>query len=197
MEAKTLIFIGPQGSGKGTQVELLKKKLNQIDGEHFITHIETGKPFRELAAAGGYTADVVKNLINNGKFVPNVITNAFVVDEFVKEHVQGAHIILDGYPRNREQAEVCDELFQFYGRHNVEVIHLDTAKEVVVERMLARGREDDTETAIEERLAQYERVTKPLLTYYNEQSNAIVHDIDGGQTIEAVQAKLCQVLNLK
>jgi adenylate kinase len=164
--------------------------------EHFITHIETGKPFRELAAAGGYTADVVKALINHGKFVPNVITNAFVVGEFVNEHVEGAHIILDGYPRNRAQAEACNELFQFYGREQIDIIHLDTAQAVVVERMLARGREDDTEEAIAERLRQYEQVTKPLLAYYAQQPHTTVHNINGAQTIEAVHAELLHVLKL-
>lgn len=197
MEPKTIIFIGPQGSGKGTQVDLLKETLAKVDPERFINHVQTGKPFRELAAAGGYTAEVVKNLIDNGKFVPDVLTNAFVVNEFVNQHVEGAHILLDGYPRNEEQAVQCNELFAFYGRKEVDVIHLNTEESVVVERMLARGREDDTKEAIAERLRKYREVTEPLLDFYRSQEGATVHEIDGGQTIEEVQAALAKALNIK
>lgn len=196
MQPKTIIFIGPQGCGKGTQVDLLKEKLVEIDKERFITHIQTGKPFRDLAAAGGYTAEVVKNLINKGNLVPDVLTNAFVVNEFVNEHVEGAHIILDGYPRNEEQAKACNELFSFYERPDIDVIHLDTKEDVVVERMLERGRDDDTKEAIAKRLAQYHAVTEPLLDFYSKQENVTVHNIDGGKTIEEVQAELFKALGI-
>lgn len=196
MEAKTIIFIGPQGGGKGTQVDLLKETIAKVDPERFINHVQTGKPFRDLAAAGGYTAEVVKNLIDNGKFVPDVLTNAFVVNEFVNQHVEGAHILLDGYPRNEFQATQCNELFALYNRTKLDIVHLDTPKEVVVERMLARGRADDTEAAIEERLQQYHKVTEPLLDFYNRQDGVTVHVVDGGQTIAEVQKTLCQVLKI-
>lgn len=196
MEAKTIIFIGPQGSGKGTQVDLLKSKIAKVDPERFINHVQTGKPFRELASAGGYTAEVVKKLIDNGKFVPDVLTNSFVVKEFVDQHVEGAHIILDGYPRNEAQAIACNELFALYQRTNIDVVHLDTEESVVVERMLARGRTDDTKEAIAERLRRYKEATEPLLELYKEQANATVHDIDGGQSIEAVQTTICQALKI-
>jgi adenylate kinase len=197
MKPKTIIFIGPQGSGKGTQVDLLKEAIAKADPAHFINHVQTGKPFRELAEAGGYTAEVVKKLIENGQFVPDVLTNAFVVNEFVNQHVEGAHIILDGYPRNEAQAIQCNELFDLYGRAHIDVIHLDTAESVVVERMLARGRSDDTKDAIAERLRRYREVTAPLLDFYTELETATVHNIDGGQTIEAVQKDVAKVLNIK
>lgn len=196
MEAKTVIFIGPQGSGKGTQVELLKETLAKVDPNRFINHVQTGKPFRDLAEAGGYTAELVKDLIDNGKFVPDVLTNAFVVTEFVGQHVEGAHILLDGYPRNEAQAKQCNELFAFYDRKHIDVIHLATDKEVVTERMLSRGRADDTKPAIEERLRRYHTVTEPLLDLYREQENTTVHEIDGGQSIQEVQKALKQALKI-
>lgn len=196
MEAKTIIFIGPQGSGKGTQVDLLKSTIAKVDPERFINHVQTGKPFRELAAAGGYTAEVVKNLIDNGKFVPDVLTNAFVVNEFVDQHVEGAHIILDGYPRSIEQAVVCNELFSLYNRNKIDIVHLDTEEAVVVKRMLSRGRADDTEEAIAERLRKYQEVTEPLLDFYSKQDNVTVHVVDGGQSIEEVQAAINKALKI-
>ncbi len=196
MEPKTIIFIGPQGSGKGTQVNLLKKTITEVDPERFINHVQTGRPFRELATTGSYTAEVVKKLIDNGKFVPDVLTNAFVVKEFVDQHVSGAHVMMDGYPRNEEQAIECNELFALYNRQNIDVIHLDTEESVVIERMQERGRKDDTEVAIAERLRKYRSVTEPLLDFYRKQDNATVHVIDGGQSMEDVQKELCTVLKI-
>jgi adenylate kinase len=196
MQAKTIIFIGPQGSGKGTQVELLKTTLATVDPERFINHVQTGKPFRELAAAGGYTAELVKNLIDNGKFVPDVLTNAFVVKEFVDQHVEGAHILFDGYPRNEAQAMVCNQLFEVYNYQHIDVIHLNTPEAVVIERMLARGREDDTEVAIAERLRRYRERTEPLLEFYRNQEKATVHVIDGGAPVETVQSAIHTALGI-
>lgn len=196
MQAKTIIFIGPQGSGKGTQVELLKTTLATVSPERFINHVQTGKPFRELAAAGGYTAELVKNLIDNGKFVPDVLTNAFVVKEFVDQHVEGAHILFDGFPRNEAQASVCNQLFEVYNCQHIDVIHLNTPEAVVIERMLARGREDDTEVAIAERLRRYRERTEPLLEFYRNQENATVHSINGGEPVEVVQATIHKALGI-
>lgn len=196
MQPKTIIFIGPQGSGKGTQIEHLKQKLSTVDAERFITHIQTGKPFRELAAAGGYTADIIKKLLADGQLVPNVLTNAFVVQEFVNQHVEGAHVIFDGYPRDTEQAHICLELFELYNRTAIDVVYLDTEESVVVERMLERGRDDDTEEIIAERLRQYREYTEPLLDFYGEQSNMTVHTINGGGTEEEVQAAIQAALKL-
>ena len=196
MEPKTIIFIGPQGSGKGTQIDRLKEKLVALDASRSITHVQTGKPFRDLAAAGGYTADVVKNLINTGKLVPNVLTNALVAQEFMRQHVEGAHIIFDGYPRDEEQAKVCNELLALYGRMSFDVIHLDTAESVVIERMLARGREDDTEAVISERLRQYRAVTEPLLDFYRAQSGVTVHSVDGAATEAEVQMAIVAALQI-
>lgn len=196
MEPKTIIFIGPQGSGKGTQIERLKEKLSALDSNRSITHIQTGKPFRDLAATGGYTADVVKNLINAGKLVPNVLTNALVAQEFMRQHVEGAHIIFDGYPRDEEQAKVCNELLALYGRMTFDVIHLDTAESVVIERMLARGREDDTQDVISERLRQYRSVTEPLLDFYRAQPGVMVHSVDGAGSETEVQTAIATALNI-
>lgn len=196
MKPITAIFIGPQGSGKGTQIELLKAQLTAHDPDQRITHIQTGKPFRDLAATGGYMAEVVKGLINSGTLVPNVLTNALVVHEFIEQHTKDAHIVFDGYPRDAEQAAVCSELFALCGRDSLQIVHLDTSTPVVVERMLERGRADDTEAIIEERLRQYHAVTEPLLEFYRAQPTATVHSINGDGTEDEVHQAIATALNL-
>lgn len=197
MQPLTVIFIGPQGSGKGTQVDMLISELGRADANHPITHIQTGKPFRELAEQGGYTAQVVKSLIESGALVPNVITSAFVVQEFVKNHEKGAHVIFDGYPRDIEQAKTCDEIFKLYNRGTVSVIYLDTAEDVVTERMLRRGRSDDNEAAIKERLRQYHAVTEPLIAYYESRPDTNVYRIDGGADMPTVKRDILAALGIQ
>lgn len=196
MEAKTIIFIGPQGSGKGTQIDALITKLQAVDSDRSITHIQTGKPFRELAAKGGYAADVVKGLIQSGTLVPNVLTNALVVQDFVNQHTNDAHVIFDGFPRDTEQAQVCDELFTLFSREHVDIVYLDTAEEVVMERMLKRGRDDDTEAVIAHRLQQYRNNTEPLIAFYKERPQTTVHVIDGARTEEEVQTAIFAALTI-
>jgi adenylate kinase len=196
MQPLTIIFIGPQGSGKGTQIELLRERLLAQPTVLPITHIQTGVPFRELAATGGYTATVVKELVENGKLVPNVLTNAMVVNEFIRQHQQGAHVLFDGYPRDIDQAKTCEDIFTLYHRSNVHVIYLDTPEDVVTARMLERGRNDDTEAVIAERLRQYKAVTEPLITYYEQRPNTTVHRINGAATVAEVQAAIATALTL-
>ena len=114
----------------------------------------------------------------------------------MRQHVEGAHIIFDGYPRDEEQAKVCNELLALYGRMSFDVIHLDTAESVVIERMLARGREDDTEAVISERLRQYRAVTEPLLDFYRAQSGVMVHSVDGAGTEAEVQMAIVAALQI-
>ncbi len=196
MQALTVIFIGPQGSGKGTQVDMLKEQLSAIGEFRPITHIQTGKPFRELAAQGGYTAGLVKDLVENGKFVPNILTNSFVVQEFVKMHEADAHVLFDGYPRDIEQARFCEDIFTLYSREKVSVIYLDTPEDVVTERMLKRGRTDDTEETIKERLRQYKAVTEPLVQYYESRPNTVVHRISGASDVDTVKYAISSALGI-
>ena len=195
MEPKTIIFIGPQGSGKGTQVEQLLKHLKATDHAP-IVHVQTGQGFRALREEGGYTAERVVDLIDHGELVPDFITNAFVVDQLRVEMTEAAHIVMDGFPRNLSQAQFIDDVLAFYMRNEVMVIHLDTEESVVIKRMKARGRKDDTDEGIAERLRLYKEMTEPVLNFYEERDGAEVIDIDGGQTIEAVSEEVKNALGL-
>lgn len=98
-------------------------------------------------------------------------------------------MVLDGSPRTLEQARWLVEKVKQYGLKATAVIHLNASKEVVKKRLLARGRPDDHEEAINERFSEYESKIKPILDYLKSQGYK-VYDINGEQTKEAVEEEI-------
>lgn len=194
MQPHTILFIGPQGSGKGTQVAAVATYLRE-QGTVPVEQIETGTPFRELAQRGGFAATLVKDLIEHGRFVPPVITNALVMRELVDRLTPECHLLLDGYPRDIDQAHTLEEALQFFKRPHLTVFHLDTPDEVVIGRMRGRGRSDDTEEAIAERLRLYHSVTEPLVSYYQARPETTFIAIDGAESIAAVTRTIVAALS--
>lgn len=196
MQPHTIIFIGPQGSGKGTQVTELVKYLEREDPAHTVLEVQTGKGFRALAETGSYTSLRVKNLLEHGKLVPDFLTEAIVVSQLIAELTNESHIVMDGFPRNLEQAKFVDNLLGFYLRDQISVVYLETPEEIVRERMLARGRSDDTEESIAERLRLYHEMTEPLLEHYQHRPQTEFVKVDGAQTVEAVQKAIRKGLGI-
>ena len=187
METKTIIFIGPQGSGKGTQVKKLINYIKSQDNSKTFLEVQTGKSFRDLAEGESYTSFRIKDILNNGGLVPNFLTQAIVVNQLIRDLSSETHLIMDGFPRNLEQARFIDDLLAFYLRENISVVYLDTPDDVVRKRMLARGRSDDTEVSINERLRLYTEMTEPLLDYYRSRGNTEFVTVDGAKTVMEVQ----------
>jgi len=185
MKPQTIIFIGPQGSGKGTQVREVTKHLQEHSGQP-VTNIETGKAFRRLAEEGGFTAQRVKELLAEGKMVPNFLTKAFVVKFLIRNLTPETHITMDGFPRNLVQVKFIDDLMEFYKRSGITVVYLDVAEEVVRERMAARGRNDDTPDLIDERLRLYRENTLPIVAAYQARDDINFIHVDGTLPIPAV-----------
>ncbi len=191
--AHTILFIGPQGSGKGTQVAAVANYLRAHDSVS-VEQIETGTPFRELAERGGFAAALVKELIEHGQFVPNVITNALVMQELVDRLTPECHVLLDGYPRDLDQAHTLEAALTFFKRPRLTVFHLDTPDEVVIARMKGRGRSDDTDVAIAERLRLYHTATEPLVAYYRSRPETTFVTVNGAESIESVTRQLVATL---
>ena len=196
MTPKTIIFIGPQGSGKGTQVELLQHTLASNSDSAAVVDIQTGRLFRALATQGTYAGARVGELINTGKLVPDTFTNAMWIADMKDRLTADAHLLIDGFPRTLVQAAVVDEMMEFFARTDVQIINLDTPQAVVIERMMERGRDDDTPEYIKERLSQYHSDTLPVLAYYREKSHVTVHDINGAHTPEGVHAAICAAIGV-
>lgn len=197
MTPKTIIFIGPQGSGKGTQIDRLDQVLKEQDPTKRVVDIQTGRRFRAMAASGeGYTEKRIQETLNSGILQPLFLSTVLWGDA-MRTHVdEECNLLIDGFPRVLNEAKVLESALRFYKREEIDIINLDTPEEVVRERMKGRARPDDTPESIEERLKWYREETLPVVEYYRSRPNTRVHDIDGMKTIDEVHAAILAALRL-
>lgn len=197
MNPRTIIFIGPQGSGKGTQIERLDAILREKDPTRRVVDIQTGRRFRAMAASGeGYTEKHIQATLNTGILQPLFLSTVLWGDA-MKTHLDDeCHLLVDGFPRVIDEAKVLESALAFYHRSPIDIINLDTPEEVVRERMISRARPDDTPESIEERLKWYREQTMPVVEYYRSRPDTHVHDIDGTASIDEVHAAILLALKL-
>ncbi len=176
-----LLFVGPPGAGKGTQAQAVAERLG-------IAHVSTGDMFRALDD----TTDLgrrVKEIMESGAYVPDSIVIE-MLQERISHDDAGSGYILDGFPRTLPQADALDE---FLGDDGLDAVVLFVVDEdEVVERMMARGRADDTEETIRTRLEVYRGQTEPLIAKYDARS--IVKRVDAMGEIEEITARVLEAL---
>ncbi|HVZ41738.1 MAG TPA: adenylate kinase [Candidatus Kapabacteria bacterium] len=179
-----IVFFGAPGVGKGTQAEILARHLA-------IPHISTGAIFRAAVAAAKPLGLEAKRYMDDGLLVPDELTTAIALDA-LSEPDCAAGFILDGYPRNRAQAEALAAALSAGGREIDYVVYLTAPIDELVERMLKRGRRDDTEEVIRTRFDVYQQETAPVLDYYREAG--MVTEVNGVGEIEQVQQRILDAL---
>lgn len=195
---KTIIFLGPQGSGKGTQAKLLKQFLEEHHPEVPIIHFDTGQKFRNLMTVPSYSISRIKDSINRGDLQPDWLPNWVFATEVMDSMSEPCQLIIDGIPRSVGQAKVVDEILSYYERDIIDVVLLEVPEDLSLERLIGRGRADDSKEAILYRLRQYEETTKPVISYFKSLPNRyFVHQINGAQHIEKVTQDIFYVLGLK
>jgi adenylate kinase len=175
-----IVFLGPPGSGKGTQAQRLKDYLG-------IAHLSTGEMLRASADAGTPLGAKANEYMRAGQLVPDDVVLGIVVDRLEQPDCQRG-CLFDGFPRTLPQAESLDDTL---GAHKLPldlVLCLRVPEERLVERLLARGRADDSRKTIEERFRQYTQLTEPLLKYYR--ARGILRPIDGEGTPDQVFARV-------
>lgn len=182
--AVRVVMLGPPGSGKGTQAAVLSESFG-------IPAISTGDMLREAVAAGSELGRKVEGLMNSGALVDDQ-TMAEVVEARLQADDAASGFLLDGYPRNLEQAATLQGILDRLGVELGGVLFLDVPEDVLVQRALGRGRADDTDEVIRERLRVYREKTQPLVDHYRGQS--ILHAIDGDRAIGTITEDLSSAL---
>ena len=153
---KHLLFLGPPGAGKGTQAAILSKANSYL-------HLSTGELLRTEIDLGTHLGKKVKDIINKGELVSDQL-----VLEIVRKKLDNDNKgwILDGYPRNLSQVDSLNEVLMNINQPLEIVFYLDIPDEVLIKRLLLRGRKDDNEETIKTRLKIYKENTEPLIEYY-------------------------------
>ncbi|MCA9353239.1 nucleoside monophosphate kinase [Candidatus Nomurabacteria bacterium] len=184
----TIIFIGPSGCGKGTQVGLLQKYMEENDQEkRSVFYLESGKHFRDFISQSGYTAKLSKKVMNTGELQPSFLAVHVWSHLMIEQMDDNKHLIIDGTPRLLDEAKVLDGAFSFYGIEKVFVIHFNVSDDWSRERLSERGRFDDKDKEeVEKRLTWYKKEVLPIVDYFRDAKRYEVLDINGEQTIEEV-----------
>lgn len=195
---ETIIFVGRSGSGKGTQVGLLKDYITRTHPEYELFHFGSGDYFRNFIQQSGYTSEIMRGILDSGKLAPDFITEWLLVDALVHNvKSENQIMVLDGFPRTIAQAHTLDSALDYYGRDSVHIIHIDVSEDEVRKRMSSRDRHDDKDSALENRMEWYRNNVLPMLDYFrNNSMQYFVHDINGEQTPEQVHQEILKTITL-
>jgi adenylate kinase len=177
-----LVLLGPPGAGKGTQAEKLAEKLE-------IPHLSTGELFRQNINTGTKLGLEAKRYLDAGDLVPSELTNELVDDRLSNPDTNDG-FILDGYPRSLQQAKALHDMLERRGTQLDAVLEFRVSPDVLLERLKARGRADDTDEVIINRMNIYRDETAPLLEYYRGELKTV--DAVGG--VDEVFARALQAL---
>jgi adenylate kinase family enzyme len=189
VEPMAFVFIGRSGCGKGTQVELLKEELKNRYGLN-ILHLETGSFFREFIKGNSYTQVLSKKTVDSGGLMPGALAMGLWVNYLAKHFTGKENLFFDGAPRKLQEAELLDGVLNFYGIKRYKVVYMNVGKKWSHDRLLARGRKDDTEEGIEKRMAWFDKDVIPCVEYFRNNQNCDFLDINGEQTIEEVRTEI-------
>jgi len=206
-----IVILGPPGSGKGTQTERLCAELG-------FTKISTGDLLREAVRAGTPQGVKAKGFMDAGKLTPNDLVMDLIRDKL--KNVKGG-VILDGFPRNLEQAEMLEKIAKIDMAIDLEVNEDKLVKRLTMRRTCKNcnavfhlkfnppkvegicdkcagelfQRTDDTEKTVRERLRVYKESTLPLTNYYAKKG--ILKRIEGEGDIGAIYQRIVKAIKAK
>ncbi|MBP2453962.1 adenylate kinase [Mycolicibacterium lutetiense] len=177
-----IVLLGPPGAGKGTQAEKLSEKLG-------IPQISTGDLFRKNIGDGTPLGLEAKRYLDAGDLVPAELTNRLVEDRIDQADAADG-FILDGYPRSVEQAGALKDMLAARNTQLDAVVEFQVSEDELLTRLKGRGRADDTDEVIRNRMKVYRDETQPLLEYYRDD----VKTVDAVGALDEVFARALQAL---
>lgn len=180
-----IVFIGPPGAGKGTQSTHLVEYLK-------VPHLSTGEILRQAREDKTRVGLLVAEFLDTGRLVPDSVV-VDVVGERLRHPDCADGCLFDGFPRTLSQAESLDEYLEDQGTPLDLVLALDVPENILIERLIGRGRGDDNLDAIQTRFGDYQTITRPLIDYYDRRG--LLHVIDGIGTPADVFGRIKAVLS--
>lgn len=185
-----IILFGAPGCGKGTQAAMIKEKYN-------INHISTGEVIRGEIARGTELGKSMQSYIEAGQLAPDFIVIG-MIRNYMKEHMDAAGNIFDGFPRTTAQAEAFDEILAEDGESVSVMIYMDVPEEELVKRILLRGKDsgradDASEDVIRNRIAVYREQTEIVAQHYTKQGKYVA--VDGVGSLEEVFGRISAAID--
>jgi adenylate kinase family enzyme len=196
MQEYTIILIGKSGSGKGTQLKKMRDLL-ESRGETSIEELESGQNLRDFINADTYTSKLAKSNNVQGKLQPAFLAIWAWVNKMLETFAGQKIIFVDGAPRKLNEANILDEMFDFYNRQNRYVIHINITDQWARERLQERGRGDDLkEDSVKRRLDWFEQNAPGILSFFEKTGKYKVVTIHGEQDAEGVHKDIVSALGL-
>lgn len=191
-EPLAFLLIGRAGCGKGTQADLLLKYFKEKKlGE--LIYIYTGQKMREIVQHNiTYTSKLAGDIMEKGGIEPSFFSVWVWADEMIKNMKKETHLILDGSPRALVEAMMVDGALQFYKREKVFPVFIETSRDWSRQKLLKRGRFDDTEKSINERLNYFDELIMPVIDYYEKKSKYKLVKVNGERSIEEVHREILE-----